>query len=124
MAFSTNTVVASAARTATGQSAALTPGAAAALSGGAPGQPSRIALVVNVTAVSGTTPSMTLTVQWSSDGTAWSDTETPEGFVAITATKNVVKEFTAKAAFYRLVWTISGTTPSFTFNVSELAFPR
>jgi hypothetical protein len=69
-----------------------------------------------VTAVSGTTPSMTLSIQWSHDGTTWYVSDPADVFTALTATGNVIKHVTAKAAYFRLVWTITGTTPSFTFS--------
>lgn len=76
----------------------------------------RVVIAVDVTAVSGTTPSMTLSVQWSHDGTTWIDADVADAFVAITAAKKTVKDFVMKAPIWRLVWTISGTTPSFTFS--------
>jgi len=36
---------------------------------------------------------------------------------AITTAVNRVKSFPIKGLFVRLVWTITGTTPSFTFSV-------
>lgn len=97
-------VVASAARTTTGQSAAI-------------GMPDRtnVNLAVNVSAVSGTTPNMALTVEWSNDGTTWYKSDPADTFTALTATGNVVKNLTVKGAFARLVWTLTGTSPSFTF---------
>jgi hypothetical protein len=115
-AFTPQTVVASAARTTTGQSSAVTPG------GVAPSGPSdTVALAVDVTAASGTTPSMTVSVEWSFDGTAFFVSDVADAFVAITTTKKTVKLFDVKAPMYRVVWTITGTTPSFTFSVTELA---
>lgn len=81
-----------------------------------------LSLVVDVTAVSGTTPNLALTLEWSLDGTTWATTDpTPDGFTAITATGTKIKRFPVLANFYRIVWTITGTTPSFTFSVRELA---
>lgn len=75
-------------------------------------------LEVEVSAVSGTTPSMTVEVQWSMDGTTFGPVDTTaDAFAAITAVGNVVKQFTAKAPFFRLAWTVTGTTPSFTVTV-------
>lgn len=103
------TVVSSAARTATGQSAALQ-------CGGAP----VISLLVVTTAASGTTPSMTLSIEWSPDGgTTWCAADAADTFTAITTTTNLAKRFQVKSNTYRIVWTITGTTPSFTFSVRE-----
>lgn len=106
--FDPVTVVASAARTTTGQSSAI-----------GPVNPGNIALLVNVTAVSGT-PSMVLSVEWSNDGsTGWAPGDTADAFAAITTAVARVKTFVVKAPYYRCVWTISGGTPSLTFSVTE-----
>ena len=109
----TGVVVASAARTTSGNSAAistLVPSTSVGV----------INLAVHVTAVSGTTPSMTLTVQWSDDGTTFGNADTTaDTFAAITATTDVFKQFPARAPFFRLSWAITGTTPSFTFSVNS-----
>lgn len=101
-------VQASAAQTATGQTTGVE----------IPLQSLRLAVMVNVTAVSGTTPSNTFSVQWSNDNINWAVADTADSFTAITATGNVVKDFTVKAKYFRVVYTISGTTPSFTFSVT------
>lgn len=76
-----------------------------------------MSVLANVTAVSGTTPSMTLSLQWSHDGgTTWADADPVDGFTAITATGPKVKDFAVKAPHVRLAWAITGTTPSFTFD--------
>jgi hypothetical protein len=98
--------VPSAARTATGNSGALRV------------YGDKINLLVDVTTVSGTTPSMTLTVEWSHDGTTWFPAATPDTLgAAITAGVKRVHTVDVKGAFARVVWTISGTTPSFTFAI-------
>src|SRR5690242_21111593 len=107
MARLTDALAASAARTATGQ------GTAVAI----PDSAENVAVSVLVSAVSGTTPSCTFSVEWSNDeGATWAQAETPDAFTALTATGNKVKDFTVKGRLMRLVWTISGTTPSFTFS--------
>lgn len=73
------------------------------------------AVQIAVTAASGTTPSITFEVQWSVDGVNWHSADgTPDTFAAITAAKNVCRNFTVKGTYMRLAWTVSGTTPSFT----------
>lgn len=76
-------------------------------------------VLVAVTAVSGTTPSATFTVEWSHDGTTFAPNGTSDAFAAITAAGNVSQTFPVRAPFFRLVWTITGTTPSFTFSASR-----
>lgn len=103
------TVVPSAARTTNGNSGQIRP----------TGDGETLAFHVSVTAASGTGPSLALSVEWSNDGTNWAVPETADTFTAITAAVQRVKTFERKAMFYRLVWAITGTTPSFTFSVSE-----
>lgn len=104
------TLVASAARTVTGNSGAIGVGSNSAT----------VELEVEVTAVSGTSPSMTLSVLWSEDGVNFGAPDgSSDAFTAITATTNVVKALTVRAPYMEIVWTISGTTPSFTFSVLE-----
>jgi hypothetical protein len=107
MASGPFTLVNSAARTSTGNSGAL-----------ALGDQSVLDLEVNVSAVSGTTPSLALSVLWSNDGTNFG---APDGggdtFAAITVTGTVAKQLTVKGLYCQIVWTITGTTPSFTFSV-------
>jgi hypothetical protein len=80
-----------------------------------------LAVQVTVSAASGTTPTLDLAVEWSQDaGTTWAPADTPDTFTQITTTKNVVKSFVVKGNSYRLVWTIGGTTPSFTFRASAM----
>lgn len=73
-------------------------------------------LTLAITAASGTTPSMTVSVDTSTDGsTGWTSVGT---FAAqTTTTAGVRKMFTGLDRFARVSWTISGTTPSFTFSV-------
>lgn len=102
-----NTLVTSAVRTTSGNSGPLTVGY------------SPLNIEIEVTAVSGTTPSMTLAVQWSVDGVNFAPVDsTPDQFAAITTTGNELKQVVVKGPFMQLVWTITGTTPSFTFSVS------
>lgn len=101
----TETVVASAARTVSGDSGTLTGwGAAASL---------RVQL--DVTAASGTSPSLTVLVEDTLDGTTWNTVGT---FAAKTAVGREVINITSLFSDrLRVRWTISGTTPSFTFAV-------
>lgn len=102
--------VPAAARTTSGQSDPVTVDPRAA----------RIALAVDVTAVSGTSPTMDLAVEWSFDGNTWFPADSADSFTQITAAAKAVKSFAPKASQARLVWTIAGTTPSFTFSATQL----
>ncbi len=75
---------------------------------------------VVVTATGGVGPTLDLVVEWSHDGGAsWLAPETVDSFAQITAEAKRAKRFTAKAPLYRVRWTVGGTSPSFTFQVSE-----
>lgn len=106
-----STVAASAARTTTGNSGALDV------------DDNVLSLIVDVTAVSGTTPTLDVTVEWSNDGTNFAAADgTADLFAQITAASKKVKRFPVKGASMRVVWTIAGTTPSFTFSVTATTF--
>ncbi len=80
----------------------------------------KVSAFMDVTAVSGTTPSLTLKLQYSYNGTNWTDL-TSGAMSAITAAG--VRElngvtWAGAAPYVRYVATISGTTPSFTFNLT------
>lgn len=79
-----------------------------------------IAVLQSVTAVSGVSASLTLSVEWSHTG---GDTfavadGTADALSTTTTTGAKVKRFTAKGDHYRLVWTITGTLPSVTFTAT------
>lgn len=75
---------------------------------------------LEVTAASGTTPTLNIDVEHSVDGTVW---HVVGSFVEVTSAPDF--EFlpqTAEADLWRLNCTIAGTTPSFTFVVRVLLF--
>lgn len=99
-------LVASAARTATGTSTSAT--------GYGPAKTLRAQL--NVTASSGTTPTLDVVIEDTLDGTNWNVIGT---FAQKTATgREVINITTPFADQLRVRWTIAGTTPSFTFAVA------
>ena len=108
MASPTPTVAASSAQTANGNSGPVV----------LPNSAENIALIIDVSAVSGTTPSAAFTVEWSNDGAIWAKGDAADSFTAITAAGTVVKQFSAKGRMFRLVWALTGTTPSFTFSAT------
>lgn len=110
-------------RNAYAPAAAFVPSAARTSSGVAtgvllPAYGSTVAVQVNVTASSGTTPSMALTVEWSDDSSTWFVADPAEPFTAITTTGTAVKTFARKGRFARLRWVLTGTSPSFTFSAA------
>lgn len=83
--------------------------------GALPGDFVEMNIYIAVTAVAGTSPSMTVTYQCSHDGTTWFDHTSG---AAITAAANQVIKIPANLGKYgRLSYAISGTSPSLTFSV-------
>ena len=73
-------------------------------------------LQLHITAVSGTTPSLTAIVQHSTNGSSWT---TLGSFTAATAIGAQTVTVTGTVNRYtRVQWTVSGTTPSFTAQAS------
>lgn len=90
------------------------------LDGGASSANGGIA-VLQVFAVSGTTPSATIVLQHSADNITYADLVTFTAETAVNGQYVVVAPATTVNRYLRARWTISGTTPSFNFN---LAFKR
>lgn len=75
----------------------------------------RLRAQLDVTAASGTTPSMTVVIESTIDGTNWDALGT---FAAKTAVaREVITINPVIGRRIRARWTITGTTPSFTFSV-------
>ncbi len=74
---------------------------------------------LHVTAVTGATPSMTLRIQDSANGsTGWADIVT---FTAITAAGSEQVQMAAGTTverYLRAIWTMTGSSPDFTFAVA------
>ena len=79
-------------------------------------------LLLDVTAQSGTTPTLDVSVEWSMDGgSTFAPGDTADAFAQIAAATGAkVKDFAIKGSGYRIVWAIAGTSPSYTFSVTEL----
>lgn len=79
-----------------------------------------IVIEVRVTAVSGTTPQLNVSLDDTFDGTNWNQVAAVNAS-AITAAGATVKRINLRdfpvTDQLRISWTISGTTPSFTFGV-------
>lgn len=103
--YAEETVVSSAARTVTGNSSTLS----------GYGTIKQLRAQLNVTAASGTTPTLDVLIQDSLDGTNWNTIGT---FAQKTTTaREVINITTPFADRVRILYTIGGTTPSFTFDV-------
>lgn len=79
-------------------------------------------ILISVTAVSGTAPTLTPAVQWSDNGgTTWYGSDPADVFTTISAVGNVVKTFQVRGTSMRLTWPLpGGTTPSLTFAASAV----
>lgn len=68
---------------------------------------------LDVTSVSGTTPALAVTIEHSRDGTNWSTLLTLD---SVTAVGHVQRSIAGAHRYVRARWTVTGTTPSFTFS--------
>jgi hypothetical protein len=74
--------------------------------------------LLQVTSVSGTAgPSLTVVVQHSTDGSTWADLITFGTKTAASTSERAAVTGTVNR-YVRAIWTITGTTPSFTFHVA------
>lgn len=72
-----------------------------------------------VSAVSGTSPKLDIELQFSDDGTNWSPTHSSKRFTS--APDNYrIQGVRSAGRYYRYIWTIAGTSPSFTFQVDSV----
>ena len=102
-------VVASAARTTSGDSGVLANY----------GSAQTLRAQLDVTAASGTTPTLDVVIEDTLDGTNWNTVGT---FAQkVTTGREVINVTTPFADRLRVSWTIAGTTPSFTFTVAWVA---
>lgn len=76
------------------------------------------ALFVDVTAASGTLPTLIVKVQHSPDGIKWYDVPnlTTASLSSVSSVSIMLSALTPLADHVRCVWTIGGTLPSFTFT--------
>jgi len=74
------------------------------------------AVGVAVKAVSGTSPTLTLSVQESDDGSAYNTIYTFPQFTGASAGAYVVAKVQSKKRYLRLAATVGGTSPSFTVH--------
>ncbi len=76
-------------------------------------------VTLDVSAASGTSPTLDVKIQHSPDGVKWSDLGT--AFAQKTGVAREVKVFTQYHRYVKVVYTIAGTSPSFTFSVEATA---
>lgn len=69
---------------------------------------------LNVTAASGTTPTLDVVIEDTIDGTNW---DTVASFTQATTTGREVRRASNFSRYMRVSYTLGGTTPDFTFSV-------
>lgn len=102
-----------------GDPVTLVPSAARTTGGSGPvqavGSASTLRVDLAVTAASGTTPALTVTLEHSPDGLSWTTHST---FTAMTTAGTQRKVTSGLDRFIRCSWAITGTTPSLTFAIA------
>lgn len=78
-----------------------------------------LALTLAVTAASGTNPTLDVALQTSHDGATWT---TVASFARATGATSERKRFAGLDRYVRVVSTLGGTAPSFTFSVTGEAY--
>ncbi len=88
----------------------------------APGGAADVLVMVHMTGVTGTSPTMTVAVEQSADGaTGWAAVA-GGATAALIATGNAVANAAVTQPFIRVTATIGGTTPSFVGRVAVVVF--
>jgi len=82
-----------------------------------------LAIQVDVTAASGTTPTLDVKLQESHDGTNWFDVPSAAATQLTAAGHALIKVDLSKGIgnYIRAYYTLAGTTPNFTFSVTAYA---
>jgi len=82
-----------------------------------------VVLLVHCTAATGTTPTLNVSLEESSDGSAWTavpGSATPQ----LTAAGNAMSNARLTKSFVRVTSTIGGTTPAVTYRAAVLVVPE
>jgi hypothetical protein len=78
-----------------------------------------LGIVVDITASTGTGENLVVGVEWSDDGTNFGEADpTADAFTAITGPIVLARQVAVKGPFFRVVSTITGTTPTFTGTIT------
>lgn len=77
---------------------------------------SLVSFTVNITAASGSSPTLSINIQESDDQSNWISIATTNTFTGV-STQNM-RGLPLSSRYYRYVYTITGSTPSFTFSIN------
>lgn len=73
---------------------------------------------VAVTAVSGSSPTLIVSLQWSWNNSTWITASADETFTTMTTTGAALLTVPSRAPYVRAAWTVAGGTPSFTAAIA------
>jgi hypothetical protein len=76
-----------------------------------------ISFIINITAIAGTNPTMQISFDVSEDGTNWFELIKTVRFTATGISR--LQRISLSAKYYRFRWTLTGSTPSFTFSITS-----
>lgn len=82
-----------------------------------------VLLCVHVTAASGTTPTLNVSLEESADGSSSWTAVTGSGAPQLTAAGNALAYAAPSKPYVRVTATVAGTTPSFTFKANVMVVP-
>lgn len=85
---------------------------------------SDILVMVHVTAVTGTTPTLAVAIEQSDDNSSYTAVTGGATAANVTAAGNVSINARVTKAYVRVTTTIGGTTPAFTYRVAAMVFPE
>jgi len=82
-------------------------------------------LFVNVLGVSGTLPTLVVSIQHSPDNVTWYNVPNliTASLANVTSTSIMLGSLTSLAPYVRCVWTLGGVNPNFTFSADLVTFP-
>lgn len=69
---------------------------------------------VAVTAVSGSSPTLVVSLQWSWNNSTWINANTDETFATVTSPTAALLTVPSRGLYVRAAWTVAGSSPSFT----------
>lgn len=75
-----------------------------------------VGVQINTSAIGGTSPNITYSVEWSMDGTTWATGDPVDTFTAVTAVGVKIARFNVRAPLMRVKAVTTGTGPTATWT--------